>query len=398
MLTVMVCDAEAARYPLSGVRVLDISQYESGPLCAQFLGWYGADVIRVDDLVDQNQLNHPALHYANNNNKRSISVDLRSDEGRRLVARLSADVDIVVENFAVGVAERLGLDYASLSTGNPALVYCTIKGFGLSGPMAGYRSFDPIAQAAGGAMSMNGDEVGSPMPTSFLLADNVSGATAVSGVLAAYIHRLKTGRGQLVEVSMQDAILSVVRSKMLAWQPNDGPAPRGGATHPPGGVYACLGGGPNDYIQISTPDERIYRRLVEAIGKPELAADERFATLDARRRNADQLHEQVASWTSTMTKWDAASRLADCKVPASPVFDSADIGHSEHLRERRSVVDLDDGRWLVGCPVRLHSTQTPFVAAPTVGANTDAVLSEFGISDFEIAELGSKNIIRQARD
>jgi len=382
--------------PLSGIRVLDLSQYESGPLCAQFLAWYGADVVHVDDVAGEGEIKHSPLHFANNNNKRSIAVDLRSTAGSELVARLSADFDIVVENFAVGVTERLGLDYPSLRDRNPGLIYCSIKAFGLTGPRARYRSFDSIAQAAGGAMSINGEPDGPPTAVSFLFADNVTGTTAVSGVLAAYIQRLRTGAGQLVEVSMQEAILNVVRSKMLAGQTGDGPAARGGVIFPPQGLYPCQGGGPNDYVQITGPDDRLFRRLAEAIGRPELADDPRFSSLPARIGNGEALFDEIAAWTLGRTKWQVMESLAAADVPVSAVFDSDDISRDEHLRQRGAVTDLADGRWIAANPVRFEGASTPLRPAPALGQHTHEVLRELGVDDAEIQRLQSDRVIRQA--
>lgn len=364
---------------LSGMKVLDLSQFESGPSCAQWLGWYGADVVRVDapPVPGRQALN--ALNLANNQNKRSIAIDLRGDEGKDVVHRLAAWADVVVENYAVGVAEKLGVGYEQLKAVNPAIVYCTIKGFGVTGPYRNALAFDPVAQAAGGAMSVTGDADGPPMRSGYVVADNVSGTTAATGVLAAYIHRLRTGEGQLVEISMQEAVLSMMRSSILMAPQPGGPIPRrGNRMTPPTDLYPCAPGGPNDYVQITAPDARLCDRVAAAIGHPAFTSDPRFASAEARRTNGDALWKIVSAWTRQRDKWTAMDELTAAGVPASAVFAGEDLEQNPHLIARDALVRLSHPNradtTVVANPVRLHATPTTHVASPDPGEHSREIL------------------------
>ena len=386
---------------LEGMRVLDISQFESGPLCGQMLAWFGAEVVKIDAPLPASAATFESpLHLANNHNKRSLLLNLRSPEGRELFYKLVPRFDVVIENFAVGQAERLGLDYETLRKFNPGIIYCTIKGFGLTGPYSSQRAFDPVTQAACGAMSVTGFADGPPVRAGYVVSDAVSGVTGAAGVIAAWVQRLRTGEGQLVEVSMQEAMLNLVRSTLVGWenQPGGVVGRRGNRMTPPTDIYPCKPFGPSDWVQLTAPTDDLFARVLKAIGRPDLATDPRFATREARLAHGDELYAEVEKWTRERTKWEAMDELGSAGVPASAVFDSKDIFENRHLAERGAIATVTHPvrgeTRLPGHPVRLHGSPIDISAPPVLGEHTDAILrEELGLDDASLSTLREAGVI-----
>jgi len=388
---------------LEGMRVLDISQFESGPSCAQWLAWYGAEVVRVDlpraEAAVASSV-EDTLHLANNLNKKSVALDLRSREGLALFYRLVPRFDVVVENFAYGQAEKMKLDYPALKAINPGIIYCSIKGFGLSGPYRDYRALDPVAQAAGGGMAVTGVAGGPPMRAGYVAADNVTGTCAATGVLAAYVKKLRTGMGDLVEVSMQEAAMHMMRSTLLTRRNYpDGRIPRrGNRMTPPTDTYPCAPGGADDYVMIVTPRDDLVGRLFDAIGRPELKRDPRFGTIEQRKANPDALWEEIASWTRARGKFEAMDLLAKFGVPVSAVFNAEDIDTDRHLAARGAIVTVEHPQRgstrVAGNPVRLHGARVALAAAPILGEHTREVLNaELGLDEAALDALSRARVI-----
>jgi formyl-CoA transferase len=386
---------------VTGMRVLDLSLAEAGPVCAQWLAWFGADVVRVDVPPDPSvplELLEIGLHLANNMNKRSVFLDYRTPEGLALLRRLVPRFDVVVENFRTGVADGYGVGYEALQALHPGLIYCSIKGFGSTGPYKDYPALDPITQAAAGAMSITGEADGRPIRTGYVGADHISGSVAASAVLAAYVRKLRTGKGEHIEISMQEAMLGVLRSMILIDSP-DGQLMRrvGNSMGPPTDLYPCKPFGINDFVQLAAPGDKLFDRLAIAIGQPELVTDERFRSVRRRNRNRGELREIVAEWSRLYTKWEAMEILASQGVPASAVFDSDDLRADEHLRERGVWVDVDHPvrgtTRVVNNPVRMDAT-VPVGAAPRHGEHTIEVLTdELGLGRGEIDALAERRIV-----
>lgn len=385
---------------VQGMRVLDISQFESGPFCGQTLAWFGAHVVKIDPPLPAGTGESP-LHLANNHNKLSLALDLRKQEGLEIFYELVPKFDIVIENFAVGQAEKIGVGYDKLRTLNPGLIYCTIKGFGLTGPYRMQRAFDPVTQAASGAMSLTGFADHPPMRVGFVVSDAVSGLTAAAGLLAAWIQRQRTGEGQLVEVSMQEAMLNLVRSTLVGRESQpDGVVPRRGTRMtPPTDTYPCQPFGAADYVQITAPTDDLFNRVMIAIGRTELSLDERFSGgPEARKANGDALCEEVARWTRQRSKWQAMAELGAAGVPASAVFDSADIFASQHLNERAAIAEVEHevrGKArLPGHGVRLHGAPVAITAPPMNGDDSaDVLRDELGLSPETLRRLSEAGII-----
>ncbi len=391
---------------LDGVKILDLTQYEAGTSSTQYLAWFGADVYKVE----RPGVGDPGRHVAGaghdsyyfmsfNNNKKSVSIALDTAEGRELFLELVTKVDAVVENFTLGTMEKLGLGYDVLKETNPAIIYATIKGFGTTGPYSGFKCFDMVAQAAGGSFSVTGTPDGPPMRPGATFGDTGSGVHTALGILAAYIQRLKTGRGQVVEISMQEIIANFMREPMSQRQWRANPIERrGNRTVVPTDLFPCAGGGPNDYMYIFTATSRMWDALTIAIGKPELGVDPRYLTVRDRNQNGDALWEEIAEWTRQRNKFDAMEELAAAGVPCSAIYDTADILDDRHLKARNMIKTIhhpEAGDFqLLAPPVHLSDSEVDVVRAPLLGEHTASVLAaELGLTDAEIEALGDAGVL-----
>ncbi len=398
---------------LDGMKILDLTQYEAGTSCTQMLAWLGANVVKVEQpgVGDPGRHTEPgrgdSLYFLTfNGNKRSVTLNLKSDEGRRIFLDLVKRFDVVTENFTLGTMEKLGLGYDVLRAANPAIIYATIKGFGTTGPYAHFKCYDMVAQAAGGCFSLTGEENGPPMRPGQTMGDTGSGMTLALQILAAYIQRLRTGEGQMVEVSMQEASANFVRCPMShreRLEPGTPVPRRGNRAGPPTDLYPCAPGGPNDYLYIMIVTTRMWDALCTAIDRPDLAVDERFATPQARREHADELYEEIAAWTRQRTKYEAMEWLGERGVPASAVLDTEDLLHDRHLRERgaiTTVIHPQRGAWdFLSPPFRMSASNVPMQPAPLLGQHTAEVLrEELGMDEAELARLAATGITERMRE
>lgn len=305
----------------------------------------------------------------------------------------------MIENLAPGAIERLGFGYDAVRQLNPRIIYAQIKGFAPDGPYADYLSFDFIAQAAGGTMATTGNPDGPPMKPGPTLADTGAGLHCALGILAALFQRQLTGRGQRVEVAMQEAVINIGRtafaSQMLRGKP---PQRTGGRSlvNPtvPSGLYPCKPGGPNDYVYIHTSrgGNEHWQRLLKVIGREDLANDPRFSTPEARAKHVNEVDELLSEWTREHTKVEAMDIVQRVRVPAGAVFDTKDLSEDAHLRKRGMFVTIEHPVrgpvTMPGCPVKMSASHVPVRCAPLLGAHTEEVLSEWlGLSRNEIQEL-----------
>ena len=395
---------------LDGVRVLDMTQYEAGTSCTQALAWLGADVVKVEPpeygdpgrgVGRSENKDYSAYFCAWNANKRSIALNLRSEAGRELLLRLAPKFDVFVENYGPGVIERLDIGYDALSAVNPALVYARIKGFGLSGPYAGYRSMDMVAQAAAGAFSITGEANGPPMMPGPTTGDSGTGVQAAMAILAAYIQRLRTGEGQEIELSMQEAMAYYVRTRAFigsAWGTRATPRSGNAGGLPPVDIYRCKPFGPNDYIYLMPVNQDHWDALCAAIERPDLLVDSRFATTAARIENGVALYGEIAAWTGGRDKYEAMATIAGAGVPCSACLDTGELHHDRHLTERGFVRELDlpvHGRVpMLGFAPRLSRSQVGLERPPRLGEHTDDVLgSELGLAGGELEALRQDGVI-----
>ncbi len=387
---------------LDGLRILDLSQYEAGPSATQALAWLGADVVKVErpGVGDPGRFGADAPYfYQWNANKRSISVNLASPEGRDLVLRLVPRFDVFLENFGPGAIERLGLAYDDVAAVHPGIVYGSVKGFGSTGPYAEYNCFDSVAMAMAGAFSVTGVDDGPPIPPGPTMGDSGTGMQLAVGILAAYVQKLRTGVGQKVEVSMQEAMTYYLRTRLASGDWGDKVVPRaglgrGGTQH----LYPCAPGGPNDYVYVMAITEPFWQGMVRAIGMPELLTDERFAHPRDRLANADALRDIVGQWCLARPKAAVMEALAAEGVPCGMVLDSTELYTDPHLVARGFVQTIEHPTRgpvkVLGFGPRLSDSPISITPAPGLGAHTDEVLAaDLGLSAAEIDALRAGGVV-----
>jgi formyl-CoA transferase len=394
---------------LDGMRVLDMTQYEAGPSCTQLLAWLGADVVKVEKpgFGDPGRMlasgkDHSAYFLYWNANKRSIALDLEKPDGRALLLRLIPRYDVFVENFGPGVLERLGLGYETLRAAHPGLIFCRIKGFGSEGPYSGYKCYDMVAQAAAGAFSVTGEKDGPPMCPGPTMGDSGTGTQAALAITAAYVQRLRTGEGQLVELSMQEAMTYYMRTRIANGSEFGArAAPRSGNGEGPMlNLYPCAPGGANDYVYLVVATARMWEQLCRAIDRADLLEDPRFKGWIVRHQNGAACYEEIAAWTRARTKHEVMRILGSAGVPCSAVLDTKDLFADPHLAARgfvRSVEHAALGRVPhLASPLRLGASDVPLVAAPLLGGHTAEVLrADLGLTDEEIARLRRDGVVAQ---
>jgi formyl-CoA transferase len=395
---------------LAGVKVLDLTQFEAGTSCTELLGWMGADVIKVESpgngeqgrwSVSEKPGTDSYYFILLNANKRSVTLNLKDERGKAMFLELVKKVDILTENYSLGTLESFGLGYDYLRTVNPQLIYLTIKGFGTYGPYAPYKSFDMIAQATGGAMSLTGFPGSEPLKPGPTIGDTGTGVHAAFGILAAYIQRLKTGKGQKVEVSMQDAIVNFVRVPMMGTHITHKPVKRNGnrgAGMGVYGIYKCAPGGDDDYCFIFTSNEEMWQLLCKAMGKPELIKDPRFANNKLRWQNVDELSAILNGWTGSHTKHEIMEILGNAGVPCGKILDSVELLEDPHLRQRGMIVDVEHpvrGKFsMPGCPVQLEDSPVELRVAPLLGQHNAEVYGQMlGIGAEQLAQLKEQGVI-----
>ena len=396
---------------LAGVRVIDLTQFEAGTSCTQMLAWLGADVIKVERpaVGDPGRATGQSaegdsvyfIHY--NSNKRSVTLNLKADEGRGMFFDLVREGDVVAENLAPGTLERLGLGYDVLSDVNPKIILARVKGFGTYGPYSGYKSFDPVAQAAGGGFCATGEPDGPPMRPGTTSGDSATGMHAALGILAALWQRQATGRGQVVEVSMQDAIVNLSRTWMARAEQGEVSPPRTGnslRSSPGVGTFACAPGGYDDYVyMIASPARRaMWEALMTIIGREDLIDDPRLDDPAVAIETADEINAVISEWTRRKTKFEVMKILGEAGVPASACFNAVDIYADAHLREREMIVSVkhpERGDFtLPGCPVKLSDSPVEFTAAPLLGQHNAEVYAEFfGHGANDLAALKARRVI-----
>jgi len=383
--------------PLAGLRVIDLTQVLSGPFATMLLADLGADVVKVEppggDVARQWGPHLPGNgpdgyggYFASvNRNKRSVVLDLKQDVGRAHLLALLAGSDVLVENFRVGVMDRLGLPYEVLHERFPTLVYASIRGFGDPrtgpSPYADWPAFDIIAQAMGGLLGITGSDPEHPVKVGPGIGDIFPGALAALGIVAAVRHAEATGEGQLVDVAMYDSVLSMTERIVYQYSITGiSPRPQGN-THPllcPYGVVSTATG----FVTVAAPSDHHWRQLAELIGRPELADDPRYASNESRLAHAGEVYAAVEAWSSALPTSGVLAVLGG-RIPCGPVNSAADIAADPHVAARAMIVQVDHPAGgtidIAGSPIKLTGTPSDsFVRAPLLGEHTDQVLAELG--------------------
>jgi formyl-CoA transferase len=392
---------------LSGIRVVDITNNQAGPSCGQMLAWFGADVVKVEepgggDIARRNMRDRPdadSLFFLSfNANKKSLTLNLKTPQGKEVFRRLLATADVLLENFGPGALDRLGFGYAALRTEYPRLVYASIKGFGSYGPHADYKSYEPIAQAMGGAMSVTGFPDGPPTYTWAAIGDSGTGMHCVIGILAALMQRHTTGEGQHVEVSMQDAVVNLIRVALRDHQRFGKPLQRAGnqLNAVPATTYRCAPGGPNDYVMLLA-QQQMWHALLKAIGREDLIGDARYETAEARAQHVNEVNAVIEAWTSKRNKYEVTKILGAAGVPCGAVQDTGEVLNDPHLHAREMIVEVPHpvrGSYLTaGNPVKLSASPTKIESAPLLGQHNQEVLTSLGYGEADIAALKAAGAI-----
>jgi formyl-CoA transferase len=411
---------------LDGVRILDFTHVQSGPTCTQLLAWLGADVIKVERAgegdITRSQLRDipgvDSLYFTMlNHNKRSITVDAKHPRGKQVLEALVKHCDVLVENFAPGALDRMGLTWEHIQSLNPGMIVASVKGFG-PGPYEDCKVYENVAQCAGGAASTTGFDDGPPVVTGAQIGDSGTGLHLALGIVAALYQRKTTGRGQRVLAAMQDGVLNLCRVKLRDQQrlartgvmeeypqypngkfgeavPRAGNASGGGQ---PGWILKCKGWetDPNAYIYLIV-QAPVWKEICQVIGKPEWLDDPRYETPRARLPHLMEIFSGIEEWTRTKTKLEAMDILNTHDIPCGPILSMKEIAEEPSLRATGTVVEIDHptrGRYIsVGNPIKMSDSPSEVKRSPLLGEHTDQVLVELGYSQDQIAALRAEKAI-----
>ena len=395
--------------PLTGMRVLELAQIMAGPTAGMMLADMGADVVKVEKLPggdDSRSYREPRVNGESapflvmNRNKRGIAINLKHPKGRDVLLRLVREADVLTENYRRGTLEKLGLGYEVLANVNPGLIYCAVSGYGRDGPYGDKAGFDLIAQGFAGLMSITGEPGGPPAKTGNSVADINGGVLAVTGILAAYAHKLRTGQGQVVDTSLMEAALQQTYwHASVYFATGESPGPTGSAhilTAPYQAFRAKDG-----WLNIGGANQSNWERMAEVLGHPEWRDDPRFRTNSDRMANLPALVEAMNAVLGTRTKAEWIERFDAAGVPAGPVHSIGEaLSHPQTLA-RGMVVDLvhptAGPTKAIGCPVHFSATPTSVTRpAPLLGQHTREVLAAHGYSDAAIDALIAEGVVEAA--
>ena len=406
---------------LTGVRILDFTHVQSGPTCTQLLAWFGADVIKVErpgvgditrgQLVDVKGAD--SLYFTMlNHNKRSITIDSKNPQGMRVLEALIKKCDVLVENFAPGALDRMGLTWQRINKINPRIIVASIKGFG-PGPYEDCKVYENVAQCAGGSASTTGFRDGPPLVTGAQIGDSGTGLHLALGIVSALYQRTRSGRGQKVDVAMQDGVLNLCRVKLRDQQRlKAGPlteysqygegvafgdaTPRAGNDSgggQPGWILKCKGApeDPNAYIYFIT-QAPVWGPICDLIGEPTWKTDPEYATPRARLPKLKAIFARIESWTLTKTKFEVMEACNAVDIPVGPILSMKEIAAEPSLRKSRTVVEVDHptrGKYLsVGNPIKLSDSISEVKRSPLLGEHTDEILTDvLGFAAKDVAEI-----------
>jgi formyl-CoA transferase len=406
---------------LKGIRILDMTHVQAGPTCSQLLAWMGADVIKFENPAGdatRGQLRDVAkadsLYFTMLNcNKRSITVNMKTAEGKQVFVDLVKTCDIIMENFGPGVLDRFGFSWEKIRELNPKIVMGSIKGFGSSGPYADFKAYENVAQAMGGAMSTTGVPDGPPFVTGAQIGDSGTGLHLAIGLLAALRQAERTGKGQYVEVAMMDGVMNLCRVKFRDHQrltrgdlteysvptyKGMGEVPRAGNDSGGGqlgNAIHCKPHGANDWLYIVVQEAvwpALAKRIGPELGMPELAADPHFATIGERRKNQQLMWTLINKFAEQHTKREMMGILNPLDVPCGPIMSTEDLANDAHVRGRDMWVELDHperGPWYnVGMPIKLSDSPAVIKRSPLLGEHTDEILKQvLGYDDAKVSTL-----------
>ena len=407
--------------PLDGIRIIDFTHVQAGPACTQLLGFYGADVIKVERPgsgdVTRSQLRDipgaDALYFTMlNGNKRSLTLDTKTPEGKEVLEKMIKASDVMVENFGPGALDRMGFSWKRIQELNPKMILASVKGFSDGHSYEDLKVYENVAQCAGGAASTTGFWDGPPTVSAAALGDSNTGMHLAIGILTALMQHQKTGKGQKVSCSMQDAVLNLCRVKLRDQQRLDkigyleeypqyphgsfsDVVPRGGNAGgggQPGWVLKCKGWetDPNAYIYF-TIQGHAWEPITKALGKPEWATDPAYMTAEARQDKIFDIFATIEDWLKDKTKYEAVDILRKFDIPCAPVLSMKELANSPDLRKSGSIVEVDHkvrGKYLtIGSPIKFSDLEIEVKPSPVLGEHTDEVLADLGYGKEDIAKL-----------
>ncbi|WP_017757581.1 CaiB/BaiF CoA transferase family protein [Pseudacidovorax intermedius] len=392
---------------LQGVRIVEMGQLIAGPFCGKTLGEFGAEVIKIEPPVTGDPLRNWRLlqkgtsvwWQVQSRNKRSVALDLRAPEGQEVARRLIAEADVLIENFRPGMLEEWGLDPESLQAANPGLIVLRISGFGQTGPYRDQPGFGVIGEAMGGLRHLTGEPGRVPVRVGVSLGDTLAALHGAIGVLAALYHRqAHGGRGQVIDVALHEAVYNVMESLIPEYSAFGVVREAAGSALPgiaPSNAYSCTDG----WVLVAGNGDSIFKRLMQAIGRPDLAAAPDLANNAGRVARVQEIDAAIAHWTTGRTVHEVQQSLAAARVPAGKVYTARDIAEDPHYRARDMLLTQQtrDGDTLTvpGIVPKLSATPGRVrSSAPRLGDDTDAVLAEVGLSASQIAHLRDKGIIQ----
>jgi formyl-CoA transferase len=394
---------------LEGIRVLDLTQYEAGPSSTQMLACLGAEVVKIEPpggeagrtALSDKKGEDAWFFMLLNSNKKGVTLNLKAPRGRAMFEQMVKTADVVVENLGPGSMERLGLGYEALKRLNPRIITASVKGFGSGGPYSEYKSFEWIAQAMAGAMSMTGSPDGPPTKAIGGLADTGAGLHTAIGILAAIIQRNATGVGQQLEVAQQDSVVNLLRIHLRESYATGKPSPRQGnrsAAAAPSNIYRCRPFGPNDYVFIHCATQEMWKSMVTIMGRPELGDDPRYADRRDRVQFIDEIDDMIEAWTEKRTKQEVMEALASRGIPCGAILDSNEVLADPHMRQRGFITELEHprrGRYpMPGNPVRLSDSPTDVRRAPLLGEHNEEIYGTvLGLSRDELETLRRDGVI-----
>jgi crotonobetainyl-CoA:carnitine CoA-transferase CaiB-like acyl-CoA transferase len=393
--------------PLSKIKVLDLTQVMAGPFCCQLLADMGADVTKVEPPGTGDQARHAmgfkmkgedtAAFIAINRNKKSITLNLKKEEGREVFYRLAQNSDVLVENYRPGVAIRLGIDYGTLKEISPRLIHASISGFGQTGPYADRAGYDLIAQGMSGVMSVTGEPGRPPAKSGVPISDLSAGLFCAFGILAAYVAREETGRGQYIDTSLFEGALAFsIWETAELWATGRIPQPLGSA-HRLNAPYQALKTR-DGYLNVGPNNQRLWTRFCEVLGREDLTQDKRFSTNENRMNHREELVEELESVLKDRDTDEWEKLLLEEGVPVGPIYNYKQVFEDPHTQAREMVVEIEhpvEGTMRsLGIPVKLSETPGEIRRpAPLLGDHTEETLAELGYSKAEIADLREREVI-----
>jgi formyl-CoA transferase len=393
--------------PLDGIRVLELGQLIAGPFASRLLAEFGADVIKIEpprtgDPLRKWRMLHDGTSVwwaSQSRNKRSVTLDLRDPEGQAIARRLAAEADVVIENFRPGALEGWGLGWDTLHELNPKLVMLRVSGYGQTGPYRDLPGFGVIGEAMGGLRHLSGEPGRTPVRVGVSIGDSLAALHGVIGILLALRHRdQQGGEGQMIDVALYESVFNMMESLLPEYSVFGAVREAAGSSLPgiaPSNAYRCRDG---KFALIAGNGDSIFRRLMEVIERPDLAADPELAQNDGRVANVERLDAAIGAWTAQHSLDDVLARLNEARIPAGKIYDIADIAADPHYRARDMILDstLDDGTpvQLPGVLPKLNATPgTVRTRAPALGEHTDEVLASLGLDDAQRATLRERGVI-----